>query len=427
MAPSSTPLARLADAGVAIWLDDLSRERLRTGNLAELVADAGVVGVTTNPSIFAERAVEGRRLRRAARASSPPTAPTWTRRSSASPPTTSGRPPTSCARSTTRTDGVDGRVSIEVDPRLAKDTDGTIASAKSLWSTVDRPNVFIKIPATREGLPAITAVLAEGISVNVTLIFSLERYRAVLDAFQSGLEQAQANGHDLAPIASVASFFVSRVDTAIDPRARRDRHARGRGPARQGRDRQRPPRLRALRGGRRRRPLDGAGRRRRAPAAPAVGVDRRQGHGVPGHAVRRRAGRRRRRQHDARGHAEGGRRPRRRRQRHGHRDAAGVGAPSSTASRGSASTSTRSPSSWRSRASRSSTASWGRPPRHGRRRPRRAAAEQNAAGGRQVSPSKVVRRATTRCATPATVGCRGSPGRAAWSSSASRATWPARS
>ena len=117
-----------------------------------------------------------------------------------------------------RTDGVDGRVSIEVDPRLAKDTDGTIASAKSLWATVDRPNVFIKIPATREGLPAITAVLAEGISVNVTLIFSIERYGKVLDAFESGLEQAKANGHDLAPIASVASFFVSRVDAAIDPR-----------------------------------------------------------------------------------------------------------------------------------------------------------------------------------------------------------------
>ncbi|WP_421741550.1 transaldolase [Cellulomonas sp.] len=217
MAPSSTPLARLAQAGVAIWLDDLSRERLRTGNLAELVADKGVVGVTTNPSIFASALSKGdaydEQLRELAADGADVDAAVF-------------RITTDDVRQAAdilrpvydATDGVDGRVSIEVDPRLAKDTDGTIASAKSLWSTVDRPNVFIKIPATLEGLPAITAVLAEGISVNVTLIFSLERYGAVLDAFQSGLEKAQANGHDLAPIASVASFFVSRVDTAIDPR-----------------------------------------------------------------------------------------------------------------------------------------------------------------------------------------------------------------
>ncbi|MFC4614838.1 transaldolase [Cellulomonas algicola] len=216
MAPSSTPVARLTEAGVAIWLDDLSRERLRTGDLADLVEDLGVVGVTTNPTIFAsalskgdaydeqlrELAAEGVDLDEAVfrittddvRAAADVLRPVYD-----------------------RTAGVDGRVSIEVDPRLARDTDGTIASAKALWSTVDRPNVFIKIPATVEGLPAITAVLAEGISVNVTLIFSLDRYRAVLDAFLAGLEQARENGHDLAPIASVASFFVSRVDAAIDP------------------------------------------------------------------------------------------------------------------------------------------------------------------------------------------------------------------
>jgi transaldolase len=216
MAPSSTPLARLADAGVAIWLDDLSRERLRTGNLAELVADKGVVGVTTNPSIFASALAKGdaydAQLKELVADGADVDAAVF-------------RITTDDVREAAdvlrpvydATDGVDGRVSIEVDPRLAKDTEGTIASAKSLWATVDRPNVFIKIPATREGLPAITAVLAEGISVNVTLIFSLERYGRVLDAFESGLEQAKANGHDLAPIASVASFFVSRVDTAIDP------------------------------------------------------------------------------------------------------------------------------------------------------------------------------------------------------------------
>ncbi|GEL97357.1 transaldolase [Cellulomonas terrae] len=217
MAPSSTPLARLADAGVAIWLDDLSRERLRTGNLAELVEAKGVVGVTTNPSIFASALAKGdaydAQLRELAAGGADLDEAVF-------------RITTDDVRQAAdvlrpvydATDGVDGRVSIEVDPRLAKDTEGTIASARALWATVDRPNVFIKIPATREGLPAITAVLAEGISVNVTLIFSLQRYSDVIDAFQSGLEQALANGHDLAPIESVASFFVSRVDAAIDPR-----------------------------------------------------------------------------------------------------------------------------------------------------------------------------------------------------------------
>ncbi|WP_034623560.1 transaldolase [Cellulomonas sp. URHE0023] len=216
MAPSSSPLARLADAGVAIWLDDLSRERLRSGNLADLVADSGVVGVTTNPSIFASALSKGdaydAQLRELAAQGTDVDDAVF------QITTDDVRQAADVLRPVyDETDGVDGRVSIEVDPRLAKDTDATIASAKSLWSTVDRPNVFIKIPATREGLPAITAVLAEGISVNVTLIFSIERYGAVLDAFESGLEKAKANGHDLAPIASVASFFVSRVDAAIDP------------------------------------------------------------------------------------------------------------------------------------------------------------------------------------------------------------------
>ncbi|MBO3085703.1 transaldolase [Cellulomonas fengjieae] len=217
MGPSSTPLARLAEAGVAIWLDDLSRERLRTGNLAELVRDKGVVGVTTNPSIFASALSKGdaydAQLRELAADGADADAAVF-------------RITTDDVRQAAdvlrpvfdATDGVDGRVSIEVDPRLAKDADATLATARSLWSTVDRPNVFIKIPATQEGLAAITAVLAEGISVNVTLIFSIERYGKVLDAFLTGLEQAKANGHDLASIASVASFFVSRVDAAIDPR-----------------------------------------------------------------------------------------------------------------------------------------------------------------------------------------------------------------
>jgi transaldolase len=117
-----------------------------------------------------------------------------------------------------KTDGVDGRVSIEVDPRLAHDAEKTIAEARQLWWLVDRPNLFIKIPATEAGLPAIAQTLAEGISVNVTLIFSLERYKAVMAAFLDGMERARVAGHDLTKMASVASFFVSRVDTETDKR-----------------------------------------------------------------------------------------------------------------------------------------------------------------------------------------------------------------
>ncbi|GIG29426.1 transaldolase [Cellulomonas marina] len=213
----SAPLDRLVQEGVAVWLDDLSRERLRTGNLADLVAHHGVVGVTTNPSIFASALAKGdaydEQLRElAAQGADVEDAVFRITTDDVREAADVLRPVYDA------TDGVDGRVSIEVDPRLARDTEKTVASAKALWSTVDRPNVFIKIPATIEGLPAITAVLAEGISVNVTLIFSLERYRAVLDAFLTGLEQAKEKGIDLAPVASVASFFVSRVDAAIDKR-----------------------------------------------------------------------------------------------------------------------------------------------------------------------------------------------------------------
>ncbi len=210
------PLAALADEGVAVWLDDLSRERLAGGGLAQL-RDQGVVGVTTNPTIFqkalaagaayeqqlADLAARGVGVEEAVRALT----------------TVDVRWACDVLRPVHEsTDGVDGRVSIEVDPRLAHDTRATIAEARALWWAVDRPNLFIKIPATLEGLPAITACLGEGISVNVTLIFSLDRYRAVTEAFQAGLEQARAAGHDLPSIGSVASFFVSRVDTEVDAR-----------------------------------------------------------------------------------------------------------------------------------------------------------------------------------------------------------------
>ncbi|MGW7254493.1 transaldolase [Streptomyces sp. NPDC054834] len=210
-------LERLADEGVSIWLDDLSRQRIESGSLAGLVEAGKVVGVTTNPSIFqaaigsgagyeeqlADLAVRGVTVDEAVRMLT-----------------------TADVRSAAdilhpvyeKTVGRDGRVSIEVDPRLAHDTAATVAEARQLAWLVDRPNVMIKIPATRAGLPAITEVIGQGISVNVTLIFSLERYREVMDAYLAGLEEARAKGLDLSAIHSVASFFVSRVDTEIDKR-----------------------------------------------------------------------------------------------------------------------------------------------------------------------------------------------------------------
>ncbi|HET9647304.1 MAG TPA: transaldolase [Microlunatus sp.] len=213
----SERLQALAGAGVSIWLDDLSRDRITTGNLAELIADSGVVGVTTNPTIFAAALSKGNaydeQIRElAARDSSlEDTVKALT--------TDDVRDACDILRPVyDATDGYDGRVSIEVEPGLARDTDATIAQAADLFKIVDRPNVLIKIPATEPGLAAITASIAEGISVNVTLIFALERYRRVIDAYLAGLEQAAANGHDLSSIHSVASFFVSRVDTEVDKR-----------------------------------------------------------------------------------------------------------------------------------------------------------------------------------------------------------------
>jgi transaldolase len=210
-------LAELTAAGVSVWLDDLSRERLRSGGLAALVADRHVVGVTTNPTIFQKALAEGDAYDPQLQA----LAARRVSRDEAARELTTHDVRWACDVLRPAYDasaGQDGRVSIEVDPRLAHDTAATTAEAAALWWIVDRPNLFIKIPATADGLPAITATLAAGISVNVTLIFSLDRYGAVLDAWLAGLEQARANGHDLAGIRSVASFFVSRVDTEVDTR-----------------------------------------------------------------------------------------------------------------------------------------------------------------------------------------------------------------
>lgn len=211
------PLARLSNEGVAIWLDDLSRDRLRSGNLEHLVRDRRLVGVTSNPTIFQKALATGDayddHIRQLA---------------------IRGIGPEEAARSITTYDirwacdvlrpvyeatgGVDGRVSVEVDPRIAHETEKSLAEARALWWLVDRPNLFVKIPGTLEGLPAISQALAEGISVNVTLVFSLSRYEAVIEAFLDGMERARRAHHDLSTIASVASFFVSRVDAEVDQR-----------------------------------------------------------------------------------------------------------------------------------------------------------------------------------------------------------------
>ena len=214
---TNNALKDLAANGVSIWLDDLSRERLTSGNLQQLIDDKGVVGVTTNPSIFQAALSAGTayddQVKELAERGADVDATIRT--------VTTDDVRNACdvlAKQYELSGGVDGRVSIEVDPRLAHDTDKTILQAVELWKIVDRPNVLIKIPATMAGLPAITAVIAEGISVNVTLIFSVERHRLVMDAYLAGLEKAKEAGHDLSKIHSVASFFVSRVDTEIDKR-----------------------------------------------------------------------------------------------------------------------------------------------------------------------------------------------------------------
>ncbi|RGE17925.1 transaldolase [Leucobacter sp. wl10] len=213
----SASTQQLSGAGVSIWLDDLSRSRIESGELRELIDSHDVVGVTTNPTIFAGAIAGGvgygeRIAACAARGLGV---------SDAIVELTTADVADACdvlAEVYAGTGGRDGRVSIEVEPGLARDTAGTIAQASELWAKVDRPNAMIKIPATVEGLEAITETIAAGISVNVTLIFSLERYREVINAYLTGLERARAAGTDLSGIHSVASFFVSRVDTEVDGR-----------------------------------------------------------------------------------------------------------------------------------------------------------------------------------------------------------------
>jgi transaldolase len=214
---TSNPLAELSAAGVSIWLDDLSRERIVSGGLKKLIDERHVVGVTTNPTIFANAVAKGSDYD----AQVADLAKAGVNVGEAVIEITTHDVASGCDAFRAvydATGGVDGRVSIEVEPAVAHDTAGTIEEGKLLWAKVDRPNVMIKVPATQEGLEAITELTALGISVNVTLIFSLERHREVINAYLAGLEKAKAAGIDLSTIRSVASFFVSRVDTEVDKR-----------------------------------------------------------------------------------------------------------------------------------------------------------------------------------------------------------------
>ncbi len=207
-------LAKLSAAGVSVWLDDLDRHRIESGNLADLIETKSVVGVTTNPSIFEKALSTGvvEYQDQLAKLAQTPVDQA-VRELTVADVTAACKVFSSIYQSS---NGINGRVSLEVDPRLANDTSGTTSQAVELWQAVNQPNLMIKIPATDAGLPAITQTLANGISVNVTLIFSVERYLQVIDAWLAGLELAKANGKDLSQIHSVASFFVSRVDTLID-------------------------------------------------------------------------------------------------------------------------------------------------------------------------------------------------------------------
>jgi len=198
--------------GTSIWLDDLSRAKITSAEphaLPARIKNSGVVGVTTNPSIFSA-AISGA----AEYAADISLMKSWSVDEVVKKLTTDDVRQ-ACDLFTSiheASQGVDGRVSIEVDPRLAHDTDGTIAAGKELWAIIDRPNLMIKVPATLEGLPAITALIASGISVNVTLIFSVKRYGQVIEAYMKGIEQCE----DPSKVHSVASFFISRIDSSID-------------------------------------------------------------------------------------------------------------------------------------------------------------------------------------------------------------------
>ena len=410
-------LAQLTAAGVAVWLDDISRERLSTGNLAALMRDLHVARRDVQSDDLRERDVQRLRVPRAARRPRGARC----RRRRGGPGDHHLRHPVGLRRAAPglrrRPAGVDGRVSIEVDPRIAGDTAKTIAEARALWWLVDRPNLFIKIPATLEGLPAITQCLSEGISINVTLIFSLQRYGQVIDAFMAGLEEAAGRDVRASPRSRRSSSagwtprWTAGWTRSARPRPRRCA-ARPRSPTRgwptSCSSRSSPrPRWTAL------------GARGARAAAAAVGLDQHQGPGLPGHHVRRGAGRAAHGQHHAGGDDARHRRP-----------MACCAATRSTAP-------TRSPGrcspTWRAR--HQLRRRGGRPGGRGRAEVRRLLARaarddqdrDGRCGGTRAAARRRTSMTTIRCAIRGTAGSPGSPSRACWSCSASPATWPARS
>ena len=297
-------LQQLHDAGVSIWLDTLSRELLESGAFAALIADDAVTGATSNPTIFA-KAITGSdayddqiRAEVASGARDPQELFFALALDDVRHAADLLRPTYDASA------GRDGFISFECTPDLADDTAATIEQALMLWGRLARPNVMIKVPATAAGIPAIEELTARGVNVNVTLLFSVERYEQVIDAYIAGLERRVSRGQPVDAIASVASFFVSRVDTKADaPAPGRFEPTRARG------DRQRPPRLRPLQPALRRRTVVGTGCSRRTPPTTALGQHWDQGPRLLRRALRRGADRPRRRQHHARGDAARLRRP----------------------------------------------------------------------------------------------------------------------
>ena len=340
-------LMALTEAGVSVWLDQIRRSLVEGGELARMVAEESLRGVTSNPSIF-EKAILGSTdydEELEALAAREPRRAGDLRATSRS--ATCSSPPTCSPTCIAETGGRDGFVSLEVAPDLAHDTEGTLEQARSYWQRVDRANVMIKIPGTPEGVPAIEQAIYEGINVNVTLLFSVAAYEAVAEAYIRGARAPPRRGH-------VARRQLGRVVLRLARGHERRPAARAARPDRSGRDggaRQRargvPPLQGALLGPR----WERAGGGRRGRPAAAVGLDRRQEPALPGHDVRRRAGRAAHRQHDAAADAAGGRRPRLGDRADGR---AGPDGGSGGAGRRRASTSTRSPTSCWSTASSSS-------------------------------------------------------------------------
>ncbi|HVY82515.1 MAG TPA: transaldolase [Steroidobacteraceae bacterium] len=211
------PLQTVRDLGQSIWLDDIRRDWLEDGTLQRLIDDDGLAGVTSNPAIFAKAIGAGGvydEVIFALAEDGLPAGKVYERIVLADVQRAADmfRP------TFDRAGGNDGFVSLEVSPHLADDTEGTLAEARRLWREFDRPNAMIKVPGTRAGLPAIRMLIGEGININVTLLFGLERYGEVVDAWMSGLEGRLARGQGIEGISSVASFFLSRIDTLVDPK-----------------------------------------------------------------------------------------------------------------------------------------------------------------------------------------------------------------